>query len=67
MSSIRKALRRNSVFNASANALPFAALVVSGVLAGCQHAPAPAPEAVSSEPLVVDEAMQRLEWPRLEA
>jgi len=63
MSSIRKSLRRNSF----TSALPLAALVVTGVLAGCQHEPAPAPEAVSSEPLAIDEAMQRRDWPRTEA
>lgn len=42
-----------------------AGLVAAG--AGCQRAPEPRAEATSTEPLVIDEAMQARDWPRVAA
>src|SRR5688500_15376445 len=53
---LRDATRRAVIASAVAAALaPFA---------GCARAPAPAPEPVDTTPMVIDEAMQRRDWPR---
>src|SRR5687768_2171427 len=44
------------------------ALAAGAALGGCARAPKPAPEPVSTSPMVVDEAMQRREeWPQATA
>src|SRR5688572_24505293 len=43
-----------------------AAVALASVYTGCTTAPAPAPEPFSTTPLVIDQAMQKRDWPRTE-
>src|SRR5687768_7020394 len=43
------------------------ALAAASGLAGCWTSPKPVPEEHSTEPLVIDEAIQQRDWPRTEA
>lgn len=41
-----------------------ASVVTLAAITGCSHAPAPQPEPTDSTPLVIDEAMQKRDWPQ---
>src|SRR5262245_40506701 len=61
MSSTRKTHSRGATRRAS---LFFASVAGLVALDGCTTAPPPTPEPVSGTPIVVDEAMQRRDWPQ---
>jgi hypothetical protein len=68
MFSTRKCLNRNAPARRRTGAqLALALAAGSALAAGCQRAPKPAPEPVSTSPMVVDEAMQYRDWPRATA